>query len=276
MEEVKIPEVIFSRDTKGKILYIRHGETKYNIDGKKTSKSELKKKKEYLNCELNEKGINQAKEASNKVKNLKFEAIYCSPLYRTIQTAFYLFQNHPQKNIIITIHPFIIEIQGGIHDFVFDIEKTKKEFNLKSEVKFDWSIYDKYYNTNIKQELFFLDFFDQLEISGNIDKKEKILNNFGNENLKEQLTNLSIFGVDNKWSKLETYNHAFKRNLKFKQFLKDTHGKTLNDTEFKIGVITHSAFTKISTSKTAYTMDIQDYPKDCCEIRNCEIISVFL
>ncbi len=44
MNEIKIPEIIYSRDTKGKILYIRHGQTKYNIDGKKTSKSELKKK----------------------------------------------------------------------------------------------------------------------------------------------------------------------------------------------------------------------------------------
>ena len=48
MNNIKIPEIIYSRDTKGKILYIRHGQTKYNIDGKKTSKSELKKKKRIL------------------------------------------------------------------------------------------------------------------------------------------------------------------------------------------------------------------------------------
>ena len=276
MNEIKIPEIIYSRDTKGKILYIRHGQTKYNIDGKKTSKSELKKKMEYLNCELNEKGINEAKETSNKIKELKFEDIYCSPLYRTIQTAYYLFLNHPQKNIVIKIHPLIVEIQGGVHDFVTDIEKTKKEFNLNSEVKFDWSIFDNYYNTKIRQELFFFDFLDQLDISGYKNKKETIINNFGKEDLKNELTNLSIFGVENKWSKLETFNHAFKRNLEFKKFLQDTYGEKLNDTELKIGVITHSAFTKISTSKLAYNMDIKDYPNDCCQIRNCEIISVYL
>ena len=81
---------------------------------------------EYLNCELNEKGINQAKEVSNKIKELKFEEIFCSPLYRTIQTAYYLFLNHPQKNITIKIHPFLVEIQGGVHDFVTDIEKIQK------------------------------------------------------------------------------------------------------------------------------------------------------
>jgi broad specificity phosphatase PhoE len=43
--------------------------------------------------ELTEYGVSQAKEANDELKNLEFDAIYCSPLTRTIQTSHYALTN---------------------------------------------------------------------------------------------------------------------------------------------------------------------------------------
>ena len=43
----------------------------------------------------------------------------------------YALQNHPNVDkIIATVHPKIAEVTCGGHDFILDIKKNKKEFNL--------------------------------------------------------------------------------------------------------------------------------------------------
>ena len=58
------------------ILLTRHGQTEWNL---------LKKYK--ADIELNEKGIKQAEETRDSLKNEKIDLILCSPLKRAIQTA---------------------------------------------------------------------------------------------------------------------------------------------------------------------------------------------
>ncbi len=60
------------------IYYIRHGETDYNL---------LRRVQGCINIPLNSTGINQAKEASEKLKDIDFDAVFSSPLTRTQQTA---------------------------------------------------------------------------------------------------------------------------------------------------------------------------------------------
>ncbi len=60
------------------IYYIRHGETDYNL---------LRRVQGCINIPLNDTGISQAKEASLKLKDIDFDAVFCSPLTRTQQTA---------------------------------------------------------------------------------------------------------------------------------------------------------------------------------------------
>lgn len=60
------------------IYVIRHGQTDWNIEHKLLSITDIS---------LNEKGIEQCKEAAKIVKELNFDVVLCSPLLRTRQTA---------------------------------------------------------------------------------------------------------------------------------------------------------------------------------------------
>ena len=61
-----------------KIYCIRHGETPSNITGIVAGRSDEG---------LTKKGIEQAQELNKKIGNKKFDAVFVSPMHRTIQTA---------------------------------------------------------------------------------------------------------------------------------------------------------------------------------------------
>ncbi len=71
-----------------KVYIVRHGQTDSNLAGVYN----------LLEEDLNENGINQAKALSEKIKDLDYEVIYCSPLKRTIHTANII--NRHNKEII--------------------------------------------------------------------------------------------------------------------------------------------------------------------------------
>lgn len=60
-----------------KLYVIRHGQTNCNLEKKYNGR---------LDEPLNEFGINEAKEASKIIKDLKIDIIICSPMKRAIQT----------------------------------------------------------------------------------------------------------------------------------------------------------------------------------------------
>ena len=277
-EKIQIPEKLYEKNTNGKILYIRHGQTNYNKNSNKSNLNIISTKPEYIDCDLNEKGIEQTNKLSNQIIKLKIEQIYVSPLSRALHTALILFKNHPDKDkIIIKIHPLITEVISGVHGFVFDIQNSKKIYNMNSEIKFDWSIFDSYYKSYIDQDLFFLNFIDCFSEKKLKEKLDKIYSFYGKDNLKIKLGEFAKSRVDSGFKRFETLNHLFKRNLEFKKFLYETHKNNLNDINNKIIIITHSAFTKISTSKKAYLEELKSiFPNDCYKINNCEIISIFI
>jgi broad specificity phosphatase PhoE len=277
-DKIQIPEKLYEKNTNGKILYIRHGQTNYNKNSNKSNLNIISTKPEYIDCDLNEKGIEQTNKLSNQIIKLKIEQIYVSPLSRALHTALILFKNHPDKDkIIIKIHPLITEVISGVHGFVFDIQNSKKIYNMDNEIKFDWSIFDSYYKSYIDQDLFFLNFIDCFSEKKLKEKLDKIYSFYGKDNLKIKLGEFAKSRVDSGFKRFETLNHLFKRNLEFKKFLYETHKNNLNDINNKIIIITHSAFTKISTSKKAYLEELKSiFPNDCYKINNCEIISIFI
>ena len=277
-EKIQIPEILYKKNTNGKILYIRHGQTNYNKNSNISNLYIISTKTGYIDCDLNEKGIEQTNKLSNQIIKLKIEQIYVSPLSRALHTALILFKNHPDKDkIIIKIHPLITEVISGVHGFVFDIQNSKKIYNMDNEIKFDWSIFDSYYKSYIDQDLFFLNFIDCFSEKKLKEKLDKIYSFYGKDNLKIKLGEFAKSRVDSGFKRFETLNHLFKRNLEFKKFLYETHKNNLNDINNKIIIITHSAFTKISTSKKAYLEELKSiFPNDCYKINNCEIISIFI
>lgn len=60
------------------ILAIRHGETRWNVDGRLQGQ---------LDIELNERGLRQAQQLANALKDHPLDALYSSDLMRAMQTA---------------------------------------------------------------------------------------------------------------------------------------------------------------------------------------------
>lgn len=268
---------LFSKGLKGKVIFIRHGETNYNIDCLKKGfiiKGDIK----YIDGHLNAKGENQAINSSKYYKFINIEDIFVSPLYRTLQTATLIFKNHPnKKNIVLRVHPLLTEIVSSVNNFSWDIDGTKKIYNMNSEIKVDWSIFDNYFKTPEEQNFFFLNYIDILPNPKKEEIKNKIYCSYGTNRVKESIGELGKIIIDLKLKRLESLNHLFKRTCSFKIFLKDKYKYKMNDYNKKIIIISHSCFGQLFTSQECYNKkSIEEYPKDCCELHNCEAISVFI
>ena len=270
---------LFFQDTSGKFLYIRHGKTHFNHASTPENRFIIKTQKNYINCPLSEIGISQAKSIQSIVNNFDIEAIYVSPLTRTLQTVLHIFENHPQKdNIIIKVHPLITESVSGVHDFSYDISERKQQFNINSQpIKFDWSYFDKKFPTKKEQDLNFLSYIDYFNEEQKKETFGKIYDAYDKEDieeLKESIADLSKYAVNLGLLRCEKLQSMLKRSLEFENFLRETHKQTITDTNKKVIVVMHSSFGRICTSEQALTMEnIPDFPEDCYMMSNCEIIS---
>lgn len=83
------------------LYYIRHGQTGSNSSHQFNGEEDE---------ELNEIGINQAKQAAEQFKNIKIDLIYCSPQIRTRQTLQCL---NLDKNIPVIYEPRLVERRAG-------------------------------------------------------------------------------------------------------------------------------------------------------------------
>lgn len=68
-----------------KFIFVRHGETEYNTTGKFGG---------FTDVPLNEKGLLQAHEAGEKLRNEQINAVYCSTLSRAVKTADEILKYH--------------------------------------------------------------------------------------------------------------------------------------------------------------------------------------
>ena len=268
---------LYAKNLKGKIIFIRHGETNYNIDFAKKGvkiKSDLK----YIDGHLNSNGERQAINASKKYQLLDIEDIYVSPLYRTLQTANLLFKNHPnKKNIKMHVHPLLTEVVSSVNNFTWDIQGTKKVFNMNSEIKVDWSLFDNEFKTPEEQNFFYLNYIDLLSKEKFEEIKKKLYNSYGTDKVKATVGELGQIIIDLNMKRLESLDNLFQRAVSFKAFLKEKYKNSLNNINKKICIISHCCFGQMFTTKECYNKKhIEDYPKDCCEMYNCEAISVFI
>lgn len=59
------------------IYFVRHGQTDWNLEKKLQGRADIS---------LNQNGIHQAYEAKEKLKNIRFDKVFCSPLKRAKET----------------------------------------------------------------------------------------------------------------------------------------------------------------------------------------------
>lgn len=92
-----------------KVFITRHGQTDWNIEKKVQGRTDI---------ELNSKGIEQAYQTKENLKEEKIDIIFCSPLKRAKQTANII---NEDRNVPIIYDERLIEIcygenEGKIHD----------------------------------------------------------------------------------------------------------------------------------------------------------------
>lgn len=84
------------------LYLIRHGTTDANANGIFQG---------VLDLPLNELGLRQAEALGKRFENIELDALYCTPLTRTRQTAEGL---RGSKELPILVEPGIIEVDGGL------------------------------------------------------------------------------------------------------------------------------------------------------------------
>lgn len=86
-----------------KLIATRHAETNYNI-------ADLVNYSPDVDVHLTEKGIRQAQELAEKLKDFDFNAIYISRLGRTKQTADFINKYH---NLPLTVNELLDDTRNG-------------------------------------------------------------------------------------------------------------------------------------------------------------------
>jgi bisphosphoglycerate-dependent phosphoglycerate mutase len=156
---------MFDQSTKGKFLYIRHGETDYNVKLNSTKNvKEVQVDETFLDSSLCDDGIKQAEGLGEKLKTLNIKYVFCSPLNRCLETTFISLKDHPFKeNITILIHTYITEVIHGAQDLSKNIWKKKELYNENSEIKCDWRHFDCDFPNEKDSEFYFLNFINNIE-----------------------------------------------------------------------------------------------------------------
>ena len=101
-----------------KIYLTRHGETQWNKEGRMQG---------WKNSDLTPSGIENAKRLGQRLKDIDFDYIYCSPLDRAVDTAKYI---RGDKNTEIVLTEFLKEMgfgkwEGMEHDRIKELYPTE-------------------------------------------------------------------------------------------------------------------------------------------------------
>ena len=196
-----------------------------------------------------------------------------------MQTLTISLQNHPKKdNIIAVVHPLVSEIGNTLNDYILDIKKTKKDFNLNSKIKIDWSVFDEYVKQTKYDENFFyfenFDCFDENEKNKKYLELKKYYDNGEIDKLKKGLADLSSLRLNKYKISLESLKNAQGRFKKFLEYIKETHKDTLENKNEKIMVYSHGSFMRVGTNMTPYSSEkIEKFHSHSYSPQNCEILS---
>ncbi len=110
------------------IYIVRHGQTNWNLEGRNQGR---------IDIELNEKGIQQAEITSEKLKNIKFNKVFSSPLKRAYKTAQIICKNCGiQENNIIVDERLIERSNGELEGLLREEYKEKIDFADSNETRY--------------------------------------------------------------------------------------------------------------------------------------------
>jgi broad specificity phosphatase PhoE len=270
---------LYSDDTQGQILYIRHAESVYNTKGSKKAKNDpVRFDEQFMDSQLSEEGKRQSAVLAKKLEDIDFKYCFVSPLSRCLETCLISLEGKiKEKGIKVFVHPFINEFVSGIHDLSSSINAKKEA----TKGLIDWKYFDEFYsvdNSITKDQQFY--YFNFVDNPNKTDEVQSLMTTMKEqENPENNKGKYKIF-LESFWksgSRPETFNHLLKRGILFKKFLLSFKNDLNLKGNEKILVFTHSLFIKLSTSNLALSQtNIEDFPQDCFFPKNCEMISIYL
>lgn len=108
------------------IYYVRHGQTDNNLNNIRYGR---------MDVNINSTGILQAKETAEKLKDIKFDIAFCSPLLRAKETFGYINKFH---NLPLKIDERLVErTYGKFEGIKNDILENEKLFNSNDSWDFN-------------------------------------------------------------------------------------------------------------------------------------------
>ena len=259
------------------ILYVRHGETPFNILLKNEKKQSLLKiQKDYIDCGISEESLKKINELTNNLNQFNFTYCFVSPLSRCLETAFHSLSSYKNiSNMKVFVLPILSEhVSGSPHNVFNDYENKRKKYNHNTSPSFDWIYFDRDTKRHINPSLFYLDYVDNKRIIQNYEEiKESMEKDYNFENLSKFL---------NAYINLNQHPESFtalnKRCKMFKSFLKNfINENNINVAKENILVFTHSAIIKLSSSKIARDSDsVEFFPNDSIYPKCLEAVRIDL
>ena len=271
--------LVYSLDCSGKVLFIRHGQTWFNLAKPDPSRSY---NPELSDAHLCPDGINQITSTQVEINKLNLETVYVSPYYRTLQTVTLALEKYPNlSDLKVIVHPKLAEVVCAAQEFIINIRQARKDFNMDSKVKIDWSYFDKYIKESSKydENFFYFENIDNVneEVKNETYLKLKKLYDVQSiDEFKKELINFWK-GKHKKFGGYESGGHASKRFEEFKNFLKNEHKDSFNDTEKKILCVSHKAYIRaaIDHEQKLGEKSKKKFNKSY-QMKNGEIISIFI
>lgn len=123
------------------IYLIRHAQSQYNIidsveSAKGTNILDYKFREDLIDCDITERGYEQAKKAAEDMKDINVTLVLVSPLLRALRTCYEIFKDHKNKPKVV-VWPWSREIVDSSCDIPGDLEELKSKFPT-----FDFSMMD--------------------------------------------------------------------------------------------------------------------------------------
>jgi len=249
-------------DQQQTIYLIRHAQSCWNVAenaalARGADVYEYKFSPELVDTGISELGLEQTKEARERLKDENIKIVFTSPLRRCLQTTYNIFKDHKSKPRVIVV-PILREIFSSACDVSDDIKTIKKEFP-----DFDFSLIEQ-----LPCEEFWL--FHSLQ---NETLKEEFLReaekNFrpNEPNLGQKLKLMLLDALRKHYpQQYESSFDVIQRNAKARALFKEIMS-TLNEGE-KAACVSHYYFL-IHFTATEFGEDGQ--PLDGKSFKNCEV-----
>jgi len=257
-----------------KFMLVRHALSEYNFNIVKayattTHVNELdlclkahRINKESFDCQLHQLGVLQAKSCQKVYNEIEFKAVFVSPMRRTLQTAYYLFETHPDRqNIKFIVLPMLRGDKRAIYHLSIDsISAAKEEYTNKNGICYDFSHCSQFKASEVNG----VDIFRSDEERKRVTRSDRTDESGDNSNFEVIKSESSYNDETKEW--LEDKTEMNTNSQRIKDFLNKWNRENPSDENKKIAAVSHSASLKAFKAKEEKDSSAEEFTY----FQNCE------